>query len=137
MSLSLQKKKEQPLNNENVDFLFSFMKNSVNCFERIHEMTPPSPTTTTLSFASFNFLLFKMSDLRLLFLFNLLIDVYPLRLMSESSYQFYLFIMHLIYINGMELHQDVHVCSFCSVSSCGFEARKIRILRKRFCRHLS
>lgn len=84
---------------------FSFMKNSVNCFERIHEMTPPP----TLSLASFNFLLFKMSDLRLLFLFNLLIDVYPLRLMSESSYQFYLFIMHLIYINGMELHQDVYV----------------------------
>lgn len=69
-----------------------------------------------------------MSDLRLLFLFNLLIDVYPLRLMSESSYQFYLFIMHLIYINGMELQQDVYVCAFCSFSSCGFEAKQVHIL---------
>jgi len=80
----------------------------------------------------FNFLLFKMCDLRLLFLFNLLIDVYPLRLMSESSYQFYLFIMHLIYINGMELHQDVHVCSFCSDSSCGFEAKQVHVFKKAF-----
>lgn len=97
-------------------------------------------TSPPVSLVSFNFLLFKMSDLRLLFLFNLLIDVYPLRLMSESSYQFYLFIMHLIYINGMELHQDVHMCSFCSVSSCGFEAMQVHILRSGFagtCHELS